>query len=111
MILIEDNRLTLDQVSKILIGYGYTTSYGAMSSLYVYGENKDNSLVAINTDYCTEYKDQAIVIPSHYNYHNIENFRDKVSALIKVLQSNFIHDYATTDNATLRLRLLAIKDY
>lgn len=103
--------LTLDQISQILIGYGYTTNYGAMSSLYVYGTNKDNSLASINIDYCTEYKDQAIVIPSYYNYHNIENFREHISALIKVLQSNFIYDYATTDNATLRLRLLAIKDY
>lgn len=106
-----DNMLTLDQISEILIGYGYTTNYGAMCNLYVYGTNKDNSLAVINTDYYTEYKDQAIVIPSYYNYHNIENFRDKVSTLVKVLKSNFIHDYATTDNATLRLRLLAIKDY
>lgn len=103
--------LTLDQISEILIGYGYTTKYGAISNLYVYGENKDNSLAVINTDYCIEYKDQAIVIPSYYNYQNIENFKDKVSALIKVLQSNFIYDYATTDNATLRLRLLAIKGF
>lgn len=103
--------LTLDQISEILIGYGYTTKHGAVRNLYVFGENKNNSLVVINADYCTEYKDQAIVIPSYYNYQNIENFRDKVSALVEVLRSNFIHDYATTDNATLRLRLLAIKDY
>lgn len=103
--------LTLDQISQILIGYGYTTDYHALSSLYVYGTNKDNSLVSINTDYDSAYKNQAIVIPSYYNYHNIENFREHVSALIKILQSNFVYDYATTDNATLRLRLLAIKDY
>lgn len=103
--------LTLDQISQILIGYGYTTDCSALSSLYVYGTNKDNSLISINTDFAFEYRDQAIVIPSYYNYHNIENFREHVSALIKVLQSNFIYDYATTDNATLRLRLLAIKDY
>lgn len=103
--------LTLDQISQILTGYGYTTSYNTLTCLYVYGTNKDSSLAAINTDYALEYKNQAIVIPSYYNYHNIENFRKHVSALIKVLQSNFVYDYATTDNATLRLRLLAIKDY
>lgn len=69
--------LILDQISEILIGYGYTTKYGAMNNLYVYSENKDDSLVVINTDYCTEYKDQAIVIPSYYNYQNIENLKIK----------------------------------
>lgn len=103
--------LTLDQISKLLTGYGYTTNCGAMNNLYVYGVNKDNSLAVINTNYCNEYMNQAIVIPSYYNIHNIDNFRDSVSALVEVLKSNFIHDYATTDNATLRLRLLAIKDY
>lgn len=103
--------LTLDQISKLLTGYGYTTGTNALSILYIYGVDKNNSLASINTEYCSEYMNQAIVIPSYYNYHNIDNFRDKVSILIKVLRSNFIHDYATTDNATLRLRLLAIKDF
>lgn len=103
--------LTLDQISKLLTGYGYTTGTSGLSILYIYGVDKYNSLASIHTEYCSEYMNQAIVIPSYYNFHNIDNFRDNVSTLVEVLKSNFIHDYATTDNATLRLRLLAIKDY
>lgn len=103
--------LTLDQISKLLTGYGYTIGTSALNILYIYGVDKNNSLASINTNYCYEYINQAIVIPSYYNIHNIDNFRDNVSALVEVLKSNFIYDYVTTDNATLRLRLLAIKDY
>ena len=101
--------LTLDKISKLLLGCGYTCNLGMHNNLFVYGSNKEYSLAVIIDNYDTKFKDSIFVLPSYYHRNNIEDFKDKLYSLNTLLKSIFEHDYIKIDGYS-KLRLIRIKD-
>lgn len=101
--------LTLDKISKLLLGCGYTCYLGNHDNLFVYGSNKECSLAVIVINYATKYKDSIFVLPSYHNRNSIEDFKDKLDSLNTLLKSLFEHDYIKIDGYS-KLRLIHIKD-
>lgn len=101
--------LTLDKISKLLLGCGYTCYLGNHDNLFVYGSNKECSLAVIVINYATKYKDSIFVLPSYHNRNSMNDFKDKLDSLNTLLKSIFEHDYIRIDGYS-KLRLIRIKD-
>lgn len=101
--------LTLDKISKLLLGCGYTCHLGNHDNLFVYGSYKEASLAVIVIKYATKFKDSIFVLPSYHNRNSMNDFKDKLDNLNTLLKSIFEYDYIKVDNLKL-LRLIRIKD-